>query len=313
MNSFSDSLRRVILTLALVTGVTTSSISAPKLRVIATIPELAEFTREIGGNHVEVESLATGVEDPHGIPMKPSFVPKLSRADIVVLLGLENEHAYLPALLEACKNPKVQNGAAGYIDTSKDITPLEVPTSLSRAEGEVHPAGNPHYNLDPVLVRTILKTILEGLVRNAPSFESDFRKGRDEYQAKLDAKIVQWQTQAKPLQGVKFVSYHNHWPYFSERFGLHYLGTIELKHGIEPTAKHVSELVTRMKAENCKLVVREPQFSDKVPRQIAAACDAKLVTLPIMVGGVPQAKTYLEMIDYDLSTLLQAIPTVSPK
>jgi zinc/manganese transport system substrate-binding protein len=278
--------------------------AAKKIRVITSIPDLAEFTRAIGGDLVQVESLATGVEDSHGIPIKPSFVPKLNRADVVVVMGLEMEHSFMPALLEASKNPKIQTGRPGYIDCSVGLRPLEVPKSIERSEGEVHPAGNPHYNIDPVSAKNILDRIYKGLSQNAPEHEAEFKAGRDAYVAKLDKKIAEWKELAKPLKGLKFISYHNHWPYFSARYGLNYLGTIELKHGVEPTARHVVEVIALMKSEQCKLIVREPQFSDRVPNEIAAQTGAKVVTLPIMVGGVPQAKTYFDMIDYDLHTLL---------
>ncbi|MBI3870085.1 MAG: zinc ABC transporter substrate-binding protein, partial [Verrucomicrobia bacterium] len=195
----------------------------------------------------------------------------------------------------------------GYVDASRDISPLDAPTSLSRSEGDVHPAGNPHYNLDPVLGRTIVKTVCEGLVKNFPQHEAAFTAGRDAYLAKLDMKIAEWQQLAKPLRGMKLISYHNHWPYFVQRYGLSYLGTIELRHGIEPTARHVAETIALLKKEQCKIVVREPQFSEKVPKQIAASVGAKVVTLPIMVGGVPEAKTYIDMIDYNIRSLLKAL------
>ena len=295
------------LVLAVATALPASA--ARKIRVITSIPELAEFTRAVGGDLVEVESLATGVEDPHGVPMKPSFVPKLSRADAVVVLGLELEHAFMPALIEASKNLRIQVGKHGYIDCSTHIAPLEVPKSLSRTEGEIHPNGNPHYNLDPVLAKTAVETICEGLTLNFPEHEAAFKAGRDAYLAQLDRKIAEWRELAKPLKGLKFVSYHNEWAYFNHRYGLTYLGTIELRHGIEPTARHVVDLIALMKEEHCKVVVREPQFSERVPNQIAAQAGAKVITLPIMVGGVPQAKTYFEFIEYNLRTLTQAAKT----
>ncbi len=282
------------------------AVAARKIRVITSTPELAEFTRAVGGDLVEAESLATGVEDPHGVPMKPSFVPKLSRADIVVINGLELEHAFMPALIEASRNQKIQVGKPGYIDCSLHIAPMEVPKSLSRTEGEIHPNGNPHYTLDPVLGKSAVETICEGLTLNFPEHEAAFKAGRDAYLAKLNQKIAEWRELAKPLKGLKFISYHNEWVYFNHRYGLVYLGTIELRHGIEPTARHVADVIAMMKNEHCKVVVREPQFSDRVPNDIAARTGAKAVTLPIMVGGVPQAKTYFDLIDFNIRTLLQA-------
>jgi zinc/manganese transport system substrate-binding protein len=292
---------------ALVLALTVSVQAAGKIRVVATIPELAEFAREIGGGAVEVESLATGVEDTHGIPIKPSFATKLNRADVVILLGLGMEHAFLPALLEAGRNPKLQKGKPGYIDTSKGISPLEIPANLSRSEGDQHPGGNPHYNLDPVLAKVIVQNIYEGLAKAFPENEAAFKTGRDGYLARLDAKIVQWQELAKPLNGVKLVSYHNHWPYFAARYGLKFMGTIELRPGVEPTPKHVKDLIAMIQSEGIKVIVREPQFSEKVPNQLAAQTGAKVAKLAIMSGGSPEVKTYLDLVEYNIRTLLQAV------
>lgn len=281
--------------------------SSAAIRIITTIPDLADFTREIGGKLVEVESLATGVEDTHAVPVKPSHAAKLNRADLVIALGLDMEHSFLPALLEASHNPRLQPGKPGYLETSAGLTPLEVPRTLTKSEGEQHAQGNPHYNLDPVLGRVIVNNIADRLSQNWPAHAAAFRAGRDAYLAKLDAKIAELEKLAAPLRGTKFISYHNHWPYFTARYGLVYAGTIELRPGVEPTPKHIVDLVARMKAEQIKVVVREPQFSEKTPSRVAEQAGAKLVKLAIMVGGVPEAKTYLDLIDYNVRTLVKAV------
>jgi ABC-type Zn uptake system ZnuABC Zn-binding protein ZnuA len=280
--------------------------NAAKIRVVTTLTDLADFTRQVGGDHVEVFSLATGIEDTHGVPMKPSFVPLLNRADLVVLVGFDCEHAFLPALLEASKNPRIQIGKSGYVDCSRGISPVDVPKSTDHSEGDVHPYGNPHYMLDPVLVKTAVQNIYNALVATAPQFADDFRANRDAYLAKLDAKIAEWEKEAAPLKGVKFISYHEHWPYFAQRFGMDYIGMIELKPGIDPTPRHITELVAEMKAEHVAIVVREPQFPEKVPALIAQQTGATLVKLPIMPGGVPNTGTYIEMMDYIVHTMVNA-------
>ena len=284
-----------------------AQVQAAKVRVVTTLTDLADLTRNVGGEHVEVFSLATGIEDTHGVPMKPSFVPVLNRADLVVLVGFDCEHAFLPALLEASKNPRIQKGKPGYVDCSQGITPVDVPKSTAHSEGDVHPYGNPHYLLDPVLAKTAVQNICNALVAVAPQFADDFRANRDAYLAKLDAKIAEWQKNAASLKGVKFVSYHEHWPYFANRFGMVYFGTIELKPGIDPTPRHIEELVSSMKAEHVSIVVREPQFPEKVPALIAQQTGATLVKLPIMPGGVPHTDTYIEMMDYIVQTMVAAI------
>ncbi len=287
--------------------VVTSSANAATVHVVATLTDLADLARNVGGDHVDVFSLATGIEDTHGVPMKPSFVPRMNRADLVLLVGFDCEHAFLPALLEASKNPRIQLGKPGYVDCSQGILPMDVPKSTDHSEGDVHPYGNPHYMLDPVLAKTTVKNIYAAFVATAPQYEADFTRNRDAYLAKLDAKIAEWQRLAVVLKGVKFVSYHEHWPYFAARFGLNYVGTIELKPGIDPTPRHIEELIAEIKADHVPIVVREPQFPEKVPALIAKDTGATLVKLPIMPGGVPNTGTYIEMMDFIVHAMIAAV------
>ena len=282
-------------------------VQAAKIRIVTTLTDLADFTRDVGGDLVDVKSLATGVEDTHGVPMKPSFVPLMNRADLLVLVGLDCEHAFLPALIEASKNPRIQFGTPGYVDCSQGIAPLDVPRSTGHAEGDVHPYGNPHYMLDPVLAKTALQNIYTALVAFAPQYKAEFTRNRDEYLTKLNAKIADWEKQLRPLRGIKFVSYHEHWPYFAARFGMVYFGTIELKPGIDPTPRHIEALIAAMKAMNVPIVVREPQFPEKVPKRIAEQTGASMITLPIMPGGVPNTETYIKMMDYIVHTMVTAV------
>ena len=280
---------------------------AAKISVVTTLTDLADFARAVGGDLVEVHSLATGVEDTHGVPMKPSFVPIMNRADLLVLVGFDCEHAFLPALLEASKNPRIQKGTPGYVDCSKGIVPCDVPKSTDHSEGDVHPYGNPHYTLDPVLAKTAIANIYNALAAFAPQHQAEFARNRDLYLIELDAKIAGWEKELKPFRGLKFVSYHEHWPYFAERFGLVYYGTIELKPGIDPTARHIEEMVASMKADHVPIVVREPQFPEKVPKRIAEQTGATMITLPIMPGGVPNTETYVKMMDYIVQTMVTAM------
>jgi ABC-type Zn uptake system ZnuABC Zn-binding protein ZnuA len=279
---------------------------AAKIRVVTTLTDLADLARNVGGDYVEVASLATGTEDTHGVPMKPSFVPVLNRADLLMLVGFGCEHAFLPALLEASKNPRIQYGQPGYVDCSQGIVPLAVPKSTDHSEGDVHPYGNPHYMLDPVLAKTAVQNIYKALVEFAPGHAADFTRNRDAYLATLDARIAEWENEVAPLKGMKFISYHEEWEYFAERFGMKAFGTIELKPGVDPTARHIENLVSTMKAEHVPIVVREPQFPEKVPKLIAEKTGAALVKLPIMPGGVPHTETYIAMMDYIIHSLVQA-------
>src|SRR5213594_2596928 len=278
-----------------------------KIRVVPTIPDLADMARNIGGDLLEIKSLATGIEDIHAVPMKPSFVTLLNRADILLLMGLEVEHAFLPGLSEVARNPKILRDAPGYIDCSVYITPLEVPIRIDRALGDQHPLGNPHFNLDPVRGKDAARAIADGLSRNYPEYASTFKTNLDVYLAQLDAAIARWEREAAPLRGVKLVSYHPDLIYFAERFGMETVGTIEIRAGVDPTPGHIVELEERMRKEKVDLVVRELHYPAGLAETVARVTGAKLVELPVMVGGVPEAKDYISFIDYDLQTMLKAV------
>ena len=280
---------------------------AATIRVVTTLTDLADFARAVGGDQVDVTSLATGVEDTHGVPMKPSFVPMMNQADLLILTGFDCEHAFLPGLLEASKNPRIQKDHPGYVDASAGIVPRDVPKSTDHSAGDVHPYGNPHYMLDPVLAKTAIGNIYTALVAFAPQQRAAFTRNRDAYLATLDAKIAEWKREAQPLAGTKFVSYHEYWPYFAARFGLNFFATVELRPGVDPTPRHIEELIATMQAEHVPLVVREPQFPERVPKRIAEQTGATLVTLPIMPGGVPNTETYIKMMDYILHTMVTAV------
>jgi ABC-type Zn uptake system ZnuABC Zn-binding protein ZnuA len=301
------SIPRLILAAVLLLAGATAAPAADKLKLVASIPDLADMAKRIGGDLVEVSSIATGVEDIHAVPMKPSFAVTLNRADAVVVVGLEAEHAFMPGLLEAARNPKIMPGTPGYIDCSTGIVPLDVPSSLDRAQGEQHPMGNPHFNLDPVMGKDMARAIADGLARNDPSHEDTYRKNLDAYLAELDAAIARWTREAAPLKGVKLVSYHPDLVYFAVRFGMEPVGTIELKPGVGPTPRHVEELEERMRKDNVRIVVRERHYPAGLAETVAQQTGAKLVELPVMVGGVPEAKDYVSFIDYNLKSMLRAV------
>lgn len=281
--------------------------AAEKIKVVATIPDLAEFARRIGGDLMEVQSIATGVEDIHNVPMKPSFVPLLNRADLLVLMGLEVEHAFLPALIEVARNPKILRDASNYIDCSKYVTVLEAPTRLDRSLGDQHPMGNPHYNLDPVSMKLAARAMEEGFVRTYPEYESTFKSNLAKLQADLDTNIARWKKEAAPLKGKKLVSYHPDLIYLTERFGMKSSGSIEIRPGIDPTPGHIEKLIDQMRREKVDIVVRERHYPAGLAETIAQRTGAKLVELPVMVKGVPEAKSYVELIDYELKELLGAV------
>ena len=279
---------------------------AQQIRVVATFPDLADITRQIGKDLVSVDSLATGVEDPHGVPMKPSFIPRLNRADVLVLTGLDDEHSWLPALLDVANNPKILLGRPGYIDCSVGVSVLEAPTLVDRSEGDLHPKGNPHYMLDPDDAKVAAKNIADGLSRNFPQHQQVFDKNLKAYIAELDGWIARWEKMAVPLKGIKYVEYHPQWVYFADRFGMKRVGSIELKPGIEPTPNHIVQLVQQIKLEKPQVLLYAAQ-NPRLPEQISAETGIKVLRLYSNAGGRPETDTYIKWIDYTVRTLVQAV------
>lgn len=283
-----------------------AALAQQPIRVVATFPDLADITRQIGKGLVQVESLATGVEDPHSVPVRPSFVPRLNRADLLVATGLDNEHSWLPALLEVANNPRILEGRAGHIDASVGVPVLELPARLDRADGELHPRGNPHYMLDPLAGKIAARNIAAGLSRNFPQHQQAFDANLKAYNTELDDWIGRWMKLAAPLRGVKYVDYHPQWVYFAARFGMTRTGSIEFKPGIEPTPNHLVQLVQRIRQEKPQVLLYGAQ-NPRLPQQIAKETGIKVLRLYSNAGGRPETDAYIKWIDHTVRILVQAV------
>lgn len=282
-------------------------LASAQLKIVATTPDLADVARRIGGGLVKVDSLAKGTEDIHAVPQRPSFIPKLAQADGVVNLGLWAEHAFLPALIEASANPNLQPGKKGDIDTSKYVTVMDVPTSLSRDKGEQHPDGNPHYNTDPRNGSAISRAIAEAFERLDPKNAAVYEKNRQAFDQELAAKRKEWDQKIASLKGVTGISYHKDMVYFANYLGVRLVGEIEPQPGIAPSPRHLAELVETMKSEHAKLILYEIQYSDQSPKWLASQTGAKIAPVATMGGAFPDSGTYIGMIDHNINSVLEAL------
>lgn len=280
--------------------------AAAALRVVASTPDVADITRQIGGDRVSVVTIAEGTQDPHKVPVKPSFVTKLNRADALVVQGLGIEHTFIPPLLEVARNAEIMPGARGYIDASIYVEPLEVPSSQDRSQGELHPLGNPHFNLDPAQAKLMARAIAEGLERVDPAGASSYRDGLARFTALLERKMVEWQELAAPLRGVKAVSYHKDLVYLAQRYGLDLVGTIEVKPGIPATPGHLEELLDTMQREQVKLVIREVSYDPGLAKSLAERTGARVATISAMAGGLGK-EGYVDSIQANLEALVRAV------
>jgi zinc/manganese transport system substrate-binding protein len=286
--------------------------AAASLRVVASTPDVGDMARQIGGDRVSVVTIAEGSQDPHKVPVRPSFAIKLHRADALVVQGLGLEHAYIPALIEGARNSAILPGATGYIDASLYVKPLEVPSSQSRTQGELHPLGNPHFNLDPVQGKLMARAIAEGLERVDPDGASTYREGLRRFTAELDRKIAEWRELAAPLRGVKAVSYHKDLIYLATRYGLQLVGTIEVKPGIPATPGHLEELLAEMKRQDVKLIIHEISYDPGLAKMLAERTGARIATLSALAGGLGHPG-YIDSIQADLEALVSAVQGGAPR
>jgi zinc/manganese transport system substrate-binding protein len=278
-----------------------------KLQVMTTTTDLASIAQEIGGDKISVESIARGYQDPHFVDPKPSFLLKLSRAQLLIVVGLELEIGWLPPLITQSSNSRIQVGAPGYLDASRFARILELPTGqVTRAEGDVHPLGNPHYWLDPDNGLRIAKGIQNKLSEMRPSDANYFAERYEAFEKRLKESDEKWQAQMKPYAGHKVVSYHRSWPNFAEHFHLNVFGYVEPRPGIPPSPNHTVELIGLMKREGVKIIMVEPYFDLKTPNSIARDTGGKVVVLMPSVGGEKEITDYFKLFDYDIAKLKQA-------
>jgi len=281
--------------------------AAGKLQVMTATTDLAALAQEIGGDKVDVESVAKGYQDPHFVEAKPSFLLKLRRADLLIVVGLELEIGWLPPLITQSTNPKIQVGAPGYFDASRFAKILEIPTgAVTRAEGDVHPQGNPHYWLDPENGLRIAKGIADKFSEMRPADAGYFAQRYTAFEQRIKQADQQWQTQMKPYAGRKIVTYHRSWPNFAEHFGLNVVGYVEPRPGIPPSPQHTVELIGQMKRDNIKVIVVEPYFDLKTPNSIARETGGAVLVLMPSVGGEKEITDYFKLFEYDIAKLKQA-------
>jgi zinc/manganese transport system substrate-binding protein len=279
-----------------------------RLNVISTTEDLASIAREVGGDHITIESIAKGYQDPHFVEAKPSFILKLQKADVLIVVGRDLEIGWLPPLVQQSRNGKIQPGAEGYLDASLGARILEMPTGqITRAEGDVHPLGNPHYWLDPENGKRIAKEIADKFDQLRPNDRAYFDQRLNDFTTRLDTAEKRWLAMMAPYKGTKVVTYHRSFPNFSERFGLEIIGYVEPRPGIPPTPQHTLDLMNEMKRQMVKIVMVEPYFDLKTPEAIGRETGAHILVMPPSVGGVKETTDYFKLFDYDISLLVDVL------
>jgi zinc/manganese transport system substrate-binding protein len=289
-------------------AVTAASEPAAPLRVVATTEDLGAIAREIGGDHVTVDVFSRGYQDPHFVEPKPSFILKLVNADLLVVVGRELEIGWLPPLLTQSRNARIQPGGPGYLDASLNVKILEIPTGqITRAMGDVHPSGNPHYWLDPGNGRFIGQAIRDRLTALRPADQAFFAQRYADFDKRLTDAERRWDATMAPYKGARIVTYHRSWANFVNRFSLNVIGYVEPKPGIPPTAAHTVDLIQEMKRQGVRIIMVEPYFDLRTPQAIARETSAEVLVLPPSVGGVPEATDYIKLFDVSVTRLAEAL------
>jgi zinc/manganese transport system substrate-binding protein len=297
-----ENIIRIFVFVVLVT-LSLRSNAAGQIKVVTTLTDLKSITEYIGGDRVDVFAIATGYQNPHFVDPKPSYILKLSRADMFVTVGLDLEIGWVPPLLNSARNSKIQKGGEGYVDASAGIPLLQVPSSVNRGEGDIHIYGNPHYWLDPMNGKIIAQNIYTTLVRLDPDHREMFQANLKRFTETIDAKVKEWMGKLTPYKNTKIIAYHNEWPYFEQRFGFHIIDFLEPKPGIPPTPVQLSKVINEMKREHITIIINSPYFTTEDANLVARNAGGKVVTLATSVGANENVKSYFDLFEYNVAQL----------
>ncbi|MBA3543981.1 MAG: zinc ABC transporter substrate-binding protein [Chthoniobacterales bacterium] len=285
---------------------TTVLAAQAKVNVVATLPDYASLAREVGGDNVDVTVLAKPTEDPHFVDARPSFVVKLRQADMLIDGGAELEVGWLPPLLQNARNPKLEVGQAGRVQASQGIKLMEVPGELSRAAGDVHAMGNPHFMVDPIIAKAVAQHIANALAAVDPPHAADYQANEKKFEAVINARLQEWGAKLLPYRGQSLVAYHDSWPYFAHRFGFNITVFLEPKPGIPPSPSHLAEVIAQIKAQKIKAIIVEPYHNRKIAEKVAQET-ARVVDFAQYPGALPDTDSYVKLIDTLVNHLAAAL------
>jgi ABC-type Zn uptake system ZnuABC Zn-binding protein ZnuA len=301
-------MKRLSLFLALSLALCGSAFAQQKLNVVTTTADLASITQEVGGDRVDVNSIAKGYQDPHFVEPKPSFLLLLRKADLLEVVGLDLEVGWLPPLLDQSRNTKIRPGGAGYLDVSSGVEILDRPTgNVNRSMGDVHAMGNPHYWIDPANAVRIAIQISKKLSALRPNDAPYFAARLETFKKRMNEANKKWTAMLAPYRGAKIVTYHNSWPNFTRRYGLNVVGFVEPKPGVPPSPSHTFELINLIKAQKVKAILVEPYFDLKTPKSIAERTGANLLVMYPSVGARPELDDYFKLFDRNITELVKAL------
>lgn len=327
---------------AVIVAAVASGTAFANLTVVTSTEDLASIAKAVGGDKVSVSAIVTGARDPHSIEAKPSFMSRLMKADLWIAVGLDLEVAWEDAIIRGSRNNNLRPGAKGHLYASTGIAPLEKPTrNVSRAQGDIHPNGNPHIWLDPANARKIADTIADKFSALDPANKAVYARNATAFQKRIDeemfgstavaaigsAKLWSWSSAGnlsaqvraagerlggwaaamEPHRGSAIVTYHKSWSYFADRFGLEVIDQLEPKPGIPPAPGHIAQVIRECTANKVKAILQEPFYSKNAAQTVAGRVGAKVVVAPLTVGSDAAAKDYFSLMDTVVARLSAAL------
>ena len=287
-------------------GLILAAVAAPvlaALSVFATVPEWGALAEELGGDKVKVYTATNALQDPHHVEAKPSLIARARNADLVVATGAELEIGWLPLVLLQAGNPKVQPGKPGYFEATQFVAMLEKPTRLDRADGDVHPGGNPHIQTDPRNIARVAAPLAVRLAEldppNAPYYQERYKA----FLQRWNGAIANWEKQAALLRGTPILVQHKAFTYLFDWLGIKEVAALEPKPGVEPTTAHLSEVLGTLDRDHVKMVIRAAYQSDRASEWVAERARVNTVVLPFTVGGDAEAKDLYGLFDDTVARL----------
>jgi zinc/manganese transport system substrate-binding protein len=280
--------------------------AAAALAIFATVPEWGALAQELGGDKVSIYTATNALQDPHHVEAKPSLIARARKADLVVATGAELEIGWLPLVLQQAGNPKVQPGQTGYFEAAAFVTTIERPTRLDRAEGDVHPQGNPHIQTDPRNIARVAAALSARMAELDPADAATYRERYASFDTRWRASMARWQSEAAPLRGVPVLVQHKAFSYLFDWLGMKEAGALEPKPGVEPTASWLSEILAQQQRQPAKMVIRAAYQSDRPSQWIAERAHIPAVALPFTVGGDAAARDLTSLFDDTIARLVEA-------
>lgn len=299
--------RFVLVLFVLITALFNPQVALAELRVVTTTTDLGYFVNTIGGQRVHVDTICQGTQDPHFVQARPSYMVTLSRADLLVAVGLELEIGWLPSLIQGARNPTINPGHPGYFEASSAIRPIDVPQgAVDRSRGDIHPFGNPHFWLDPLNAKLAAHAIAERMAALDTGNAEFFRANVHAFEGRIDKKMQQWAERMAPFNGTKIASYHATFNYFHGRFGLNGIGYLEDRPGIPPSPAHLVDLIRKMREQHVPVIFHESFYDHSTSDMVGERTGAKVLILPTSVGGSGTA-TYEQLIDTLIDRFVKAL------